>query len=122
MALRIVSPKSHRLNDGKEGKTDPKKQKRPNPVLRLLAFLITAAMVLGAVYLILNYDKLNFDAVKRWFAYRDLERGENGQAESFMTGTAPVSLPAWTATCWCAPPPGFGSTRPAARCMWTAPW
>lgn len=83
MALRIVSPKSHRLNDGKEGKTDPKKQKRPNPVLRLLAFLITAAMVLGAVYLILNYDKLNFDAVKRWFAYRDLERGENGQAESF---------------------------------------
>lgn len=83
MALRIVSSKPHRLNGSKPGPSGSRKEKRPNPVLRLLAFLLTAAMVLGAVFLILNYDKLNFDAVKRWFAYRDLERGESGQAESF---------------------------------------
>ena len=83
MALHIFSSRSHRLDDSKGGGSRTKREKRPNPALRLLAFLLTAAMVLGAVVLILNYDKLNFDAVKRWFTYRDLERGESGQAESF---------------------------------------
>ncbi len=56
---------------------------RPNLLIRLLLFVITAALVLGAVALILNYDKLNFDGVRRWFAYRDLTLADNGQAESF---------------------------------------
>lgn len=59
------------------------RQKRPSLLLRFLAFLVTLALVLGAVFLVLNYDKLNFDAVRRWFSYRSLERSDNGQAESF---------------------------------------
>lgn len=53
-------------------------------LVRLLAFLVTAALVLGAVVLIANYDKLNFDSIKRWFAYRSISRSESGQAESFQ--------------------------------------
>ena len=83
MPRHIISKKAHRMNGDKDARPARRQEKRPNPVLRLLAFLVTAVMVLGAVYLILNYDKLNFDAVKRWFAYRDLERGDSGQAESF---------------------------------------
>mgnify|MGYP000079106269 FL=1 len=59
------------------------RRKRPGLLLRFLAFLVTLALVLGAVFLVLNYDKLNFDAVRRWFSYRSLERSDNGQAESF---------------------------------------
>ena len=33
--------------------------------------------------LVANYDKLNFDFVKRWFSYRSLARSDSGQAESF---------------------------------------
>lgn len=83
MPRHIFSKQAHRMNEDKDARTSRKEEKRPNLVLRLLAFLLTAAMVLGAVVLIVNYDKLNFDAIKRWFAYRDLERGDSGQAESF---------------------------------------
>lgn len=83
MPRHIFSKKAHRLNEDQDVHPPRKQEKRPNLFLRLLAFLLTVAMVLGAVFLIVNYDKLNFDAVKRWFAYRDLERGEGGQAESF---------------------------------------
>lgn len=83
MPRHIISKKAHRLNEDKDANPSRKKEKRPNPVLRLLAFLLTVVMVLGAIFLIVNYDKLNFDSIKRWFAYRDLERGDSGQAESF---------------------------------------
>lgn len=66
------------LNGGR-----PKAKKRPSLFVRFLAFLVTAALAVGAVLLVVNYDKLNFDALKRWFAYRDLERGEAGQSASF---------------------------------------
>lgn len=62
------------------GKAPPKK---PNIVLRLLAFLVTLALVLGAVTLVVYRDKLNFDALKRWFTYRTLEKNDSGQAASF---------------------------------------
>lgn len=58
-------------------------EKKRNPVLRVLAFLVTAALVLGAVFLVANWQKLNFDAVKRYFTYRALAKNESGQAESF---------------------------------------
>lgn len=58
-------------------------QRKKNPLLRLLAFLCTAALLLGAVFLVTNWQKLNFDFVRRWFAYRSLERSESGQVESF---------------------------------------
>lgn len=60
---------------------DPDK-KRSLP-LRLLAFLLTAALLLGAIFLIANWQKLNFDFIRRYFTYRALERNANGQVDSF---------------------------------------
>ena len=60
---------------------DPAKKK--NPLFRLLAFLLTAALLLGAVFLIANWQKLNFDFIRRYFTYRALERNASGQVESF---------------------------------------
>lgn len=70
------------MKEASRGAAAPKK-KKPNLFLRLLAFLVTAAVVLGAVFLVANWDRLNLDAVKRYFTYRDLARGDSGQAESF---------------------------------------
>ena len=61
----------------------PKPKKRPNRFVRFLAFLVTLALMVGAVALVANYDKLNFDFIKRWFSYRTLARNDSGQAESF---------------------------------------
>lgn len=67
-------------------------EKKRNPVLRVLAFLVTLALVLGGVFLVANWQKLNFDAVKRYFTYRSLLKSETGQAESFPydAGTNPT--------------------------------
>lgn len=59
----------------------PKKKK--NIFVRLLAFLVTLALVAGALFLIANRDLLNLDAWKRYINYRSLERNDSGQAESF---------------------------------------
>lgn len=64
----------------------PFKKRRPSFLRRVLTFLVTLALVLGAVFLILHYDQLNFDAVRRRFSYRSLERSDNGQTESFSYG------------------------------------
>ena len=61
--------------------------KRPNPFIRFLAFLATAALVLGAVFLVANWQKLNFDSIRRAFLYRSLQRNESGQVESFSYGS-----------------------------------
>lgn len=58
-------------------------EKKKNPILRLLAFLLTAALVLGAVFLVANWQKLNFDSLRRWFTYRSLTKNESGQVDSF---------------------------------------
>lgn len=52
-------------------------------LFRFLAFFTTVVLVLGAVFLVANWQKLNFDAIKRYFAYRTLSRNENGQVDSF---------------------------------------
>ncbi len=70
------------INGGRPA-SSPKGRKRPNPFVRFLAFLVTLALVLGAVALVANYDKMNFDSIKRWFSYRTLARSDSGQAESF---------------------------------------
>ncbi len=62
---------------------DENVEKKKNPLLRLLAFLLTAALVLGAVFLVANWQKVNIDFIKRWFAYRSLEKNEYGQVDSF---------------------------------------
>lgn len=63
-----------------EKKSPPKK---PNILLRLLAFLLTLALILGAVALVVYRDKVSFDAFRRWFSYRTLAKSDGGQAESF---------------------------------------
>jgi len=60
-----------------------KKPKKPNIILRLLALLVTAALVLGALALVVYRDRFNLDALKRWLSYRDLETGETGEALPF---------------------------------------
>lgn len=59
-------------------------EKKKSPFLRLLAFLLTAALLLGSVFLIFNWRKLNFDFIRRYFSYRSLARNESGQTESFL--------------------------------------
>lgn len=58
-------------------------KKKPNLLLRLLAFLVTLALMLGAVALVVYRDELNFDALKRYFTYRSLEKSDTGQTDSF---------------------------------------
>ena len=69
--------------NGSRPNAAPKPKKRPNRFVRFLAFLVTLALMVGAVALVANYDKLNFDFIKRWFSYRTLARNDSGQAESF---------------------------------------
>lgn len=67
------------------GRPAPKLQK-PNLLRRLLAFLLTAALVVGAVALVAWRDRINLDSIRRWFSYRSLERSDSGQAETFSYG------------------------------------
>ena len=104
------------------GRPAPKLQK-PNLLRRLLAFLLTAALVVGAVALVAWRDRINLDSIRRWFSYRNLERSDSGQAETFPTAAArPTPSPTWTETCWSAPLLAFSSIRAAAPCMWTRPY
>lgn len=58
-------------------------KKKPNIFFRLLAFLLTLALMLGAVALVVYRDRVSFDNLRRWFAYRTLAKSDSGQAESF---------------------------------------
>lgn len=72
--------------------SDPKPKKQ-NIVLRLLALLVTIALILGALALVVYRDRLNLDTLERWLTYRDLETGETGQPEPFThAGGDAVSL------------------------------
>ena len=57
--------------------------KKPNIFLRLLALLVTIALILGALVLVVYRDRINLDALERWLAYRDLETTESGQGAPF---------------------------------------
>ena len=57
--------------------------KKPNIVLRILALLVTIALVLGALALVVYRDKLNLDALERWLTARQLETDESGLPEPF---------------------------------------
>lgn len=59
------------------------KESKKNLLLRFLAFLVTAALILGAVFLVANWQNLNFDYIRRWWAYRSLSRNEQGEVESY---------------------------------------
>ncbi len=68
------------MNDRQEV---PNGRKKPNILVRLLAFLVTLALIFGAVTLVVYRDRLNFDVIRRYFTYRSLERNDSGQVESF---------------------------------------
>lgn len=57
--------------------------RKPNILVRLAALLATAALLLGALALVVYRDELNLDALKRWFDYRTLETSESGEAVPF---------------------------------------
>lgn len=63
--------------------TQAQKPKKSNIFVRLLAFLLTAALVLGALVLVVYRDRFNLDALKRWLSYRSLETSDTGQAAPF---------------------------------------
>ena len=67
----------------KDTKEKTQVQKKPNIVVRVLAFLVSLALVLGAVALVAWRDQLNLDALKRYMTYRSLSRSDSGQAEEF---------------------------------------
>ena len=60
-----------------------KPKKKPNFLVRLLAFLLVLAVGFCLVVLVAFRDSLNIDSLKRWFTYRSLARSDSGQAESF---------------------------------------
>lgn len=62
------------------------KQKKGNILVRLLALLVTVALMLGALFLVANWDRYNLDALKRRLALRSVETGESGQAAPFTHG------------------------------------
>ena len=60
---------------GTEKKTKKKKEKKPPSRFRVLlgrviALVVTVFLVVGAVYLVANRDKLNVDALRRAISYR----------------------------------------------------
>ena len=66
----------------------PAPKKKPNIFVRLLAFLVTLALLLGAVAAVVYRDRLNFDSIRRWFVYCSLEKSDSGQTESFQYDSA----------------------------------
>lgn len=66
-----------------EKDTAPNGAKKSNIFVRLLALLVTAALVLGALALVVYRDRFNLDALKRWLAYRTMETTETGEAVPF---------------------------------------
>ena len=66
----------------------PAPKKKPSLLLRLLAFLLTLVLLLGAVALVAFRDRINLDAVKRYFTYRSLEREDTGQAAPFQVDSS----------------------------------
>ena len=62
----------------------PKKQQ--NILVRLLAFLTTAALIFGALFLVVNWEEYNLDAIKRKLALRSVPTSASGEAEPFTHG------------------------------------
>ena len=66
-----------------ENKKTPKRQKKPNRFLRLLALLATSALVLLAMVLVIYRDTINVDTFKHWLAYRNMDTGTTGETDPF---------------------------------------
>lgn len=71
------------IHEVKKQDNEPPKKRRPHLLIRLIAFLVTLALAAGAIFLVVNRDKLNFDALRRWYTYRTLAKSDTGVGESF---------------------------------------
>lgn len=65
---------------------DKPEPKKPNIFLRLVLSLLTLALVLAGAAVVVYRDRLNLDALKRWYTYRSLSLSDSGQAQSFHCG------------------------------------
>lgn len=63
--------------------TAPKRIKKPNIVVRMLALAVTAALVLGALALVVYRDQVNVGALKRWLTYQSMTTSDTGEAVPF---------------------------------------
>lgn len=70
------------MDENKKTPAD-RRPKQSNPIVRLLAFLATAALILGAMVLVVYRDTINVDALKRWLAYRSVAAGISGESTPF---------------------------------------
>lgn len=68
-----------------ENKNAPalKRLKKPNPLLRLLALLTTAALLLGAMVLVIYRDTINMNTFKHWLDYQRMDTGATGESAPF---------------------------------------
>lgn len=81
------------MREVKRQKEPPKPRKRSSRLVRMLAFVLTIALIVGAIYLVANRDRLNFDALKRWFTYRSLAQDDEGNVQPFSyQGGAALTL------------------------------
>ena len=71
------------MNQPNDAQKKPKKQ---GILPRVLAFVLTAVLVLAAVAAVVYRDKLNLDSFRRWLTYRSLQTGQTGQTEPFTHG------------------------------------
>lgn len=61
-------------------------KKKQNILVRLLALLVTVALILAGLFLVVNWDEYNLDAIKRKLALRAVETGASGEAAPFTHG------------------------------------
>lgn len=71
------------IHEVKKPDNEPPKKRQTPLLVRLIAFVVTVALAIGAVYLVVHRDRLNFDALRRWFTYRTLAKSDTGVGESF---------------------------------------
>lgn len=63
-------------------------KRKPNLLLRLSLTLLGAVLLLTGIALVVYRDRFNLDSLKRWYRYRSLSLGDNGQAESFRCSSS----------------------------------
>jgi len=63
-----------------------KHEKKRNPLLRLVTFIVTAVLLLSALALVVFRDSWNMDALVRTLRYYNIERSDNGAAVPFEHG------------------------------------
>lgn len=71
------------IREVKKTEQEPPKRRRPHLLVRLIAFVVTLALAALTVFLVVNRDRLNFDALRRWYTYRTLAKSDTGVCESF---------------------------------------